>query len=84
MEYLSQDMRYETNFQAKMPSLSPAILSIITPFALLFSHPSWTKAVTSASLSFATPSMEYFSQDMRYETTFPGQNAIPITSYSIN
>ena len=29
-----------------MPSLSPAILSIITPFALLFSHPSWTKAVT--------------------------------------
>jgi hypothetical protein len=29
-----------------MPSLSPAILSIITPFALLFSLPAWTKAVT--------------------------------------
>lgn len=29
-----------------MPSLSPAILSIIAPFALLFSRPAWTKAVT--------------------------------------
>jgi hypothetical protein len=29
-----------------MPSLSPAILSIIIPFALLFSRPTWAKAVT--------------------------------------
>lgn len=29
-----------------MPSLSPAIISIITPFTLLFSRPAWTKAVT--------------------------------------
>lgn len=28
------------------PSLSPAILSIIAPFALLFSRPAWNKAVT--------------------------------------
>jgi hypothetical protein len=29
-----------------MPSLSPAILSIIAPFALLFSRPVWNKALT--------------------------------------
>ena len=29
-----------------MPSLSPAILSIITPFAILFSRPVWNNALT--------------------------------------
>ena len=29
-----------------MPSLSPAILSIIAPFAILFSQPAWKNALT--------------------------------------
>jgi DDE superfamily endonuclease len=29
-----------------MPSLSPAILSIIAPFAILFSSPVWSNAIT--------------------------------------
>ena len=29
-----------------MPSLSPAILSIIAPFAILFSSPVWNNAIT--------------------------------------
>jgi DDE superfamily endonuclease len=34
------------HFQEIMPSLSPAILSILAPFALLFSRPVWKKALT--------------------------------------
>jgi hypothetical protein len=47
MECLSQDMRYRTTFPGKqVPSLSPAILSIIAPFAILFSSPVWNNAIT--------------------------------------